>query len=63
MLIVFFGATFAVAGEVETTGAVTGDEAPSIELLEFLGEWETFDGEWIDPLEVDEVMDEGEGDG
>lgn len=26
---------------------------PSIEFLEFLGEWETEDGEWIDPIELE----------
>ena len=26
-------------------------DAPSLELLEFLGDWETSDGEWQDPLE------------
>jgi hypothetical protein len=30
------------------------DEAPSLELLEFLGEWETSDGEWIDPEELED---------
>ena len=27
---------------------------PSLELLEFLGSWETDDGEWIDPSELDD---------
>lgn len=26
---------------------------PSMEFLEFLGEWETEDGEWIDPVELE----------
>jgi endonuclease/exonuclease/phosphatase (EEP) superfamily protein YafD len=26
------------------------DEQPSMELLEFLGDWQTQDGEWIDPI-------------
>lgn len=26
---------------------------PSIEFLEFLGEWETEQGEWIDPVELE----------
>lgn len=26
------------------------EEAPPPELLEFLGSWETAEGEWIDPL-------------
>lgn len=27
---------------------------PSAELLEFLGEWETVDGQWIDPAEFED---------
>ena len=27
-------------------------EAPSLELLEFLGNWETDEGDWQDPLEL-----------
>ena len=32
-------------------------EMPSADFLEFLGEWETIDGEWIDPvvLENEEI--------
>lgn len=26
------------------------DDQPSMELLEFLGEWQTKDGEWVDPM-------------
>ncbi len=26
----------------------------TIELLEFLGEWETEEGKWIDPIELDD---------
>jgi len=26
--------------------------APDIELLEFLGEWETDDGEWVNPMSL-----------
>jgi hypothetical protein len=29
---------------------------PSMALLEFLGEWETEDGEWIDPILLDEIL-------
>ena len=29
-------------------------EIPTEELLEFLGEWETEDGEWLDPEELEE---------
>ena len=30
---------------------VLAADAPSVELLEFLGDWETNDGEWQDPLD------------
>jgi hypothetical protein len=30
-------------------------EAPSLEFLEFLGDWETDDGEWIDPEELEQI--------
>jgi hypothetical protein len=30
-------------------------ETPSIEFLEFLGDWETDDGEWIDPEELEQI--------
>lgn len=38
------------------------EEIPSIEFLEFIGEWETEQGEWIDPVEfeneeVDSLID------
>jgi len=33
------------------------DEKPSMELLEFLGEWQTKDGEWIDPMRFLTVND------
>lgn len=29
------------------------DSLPDMELLEFLAEWETSDGQWVDPLELD----------
>jgi len=29
--------------------------APSLELLEFLGDWETEDGEWVDPGDLLEM--------
>ena len=31
-------------------------DPPSIELLEFLGEWETQDGNWVDPTEFKDVV-------
>ncbi len=27
---------------------------PSMDFLEFLGEWETEQGEWIDPIELED---------
>ena len=30
-------------------------EMPSLELLEFLADWETEDGEWIDPEELEQI--------
>ncbi len=30
------------------------EQAPSAEFLEFLGEWETDEGEWIDPVEMED---------
>jgi hypothetical protein len=38
---------------------VRGEETPSVELLEFLGEWETSQGQWVDPLELDTRQAEG----
>ena len=34
------------------------DDKPSMELLEFLGEWQTKDGEWVDPMRFLSVKDE-----
>ncbi len=28
------------------------NDVPSLEMLEFLGEWETTEGEWVDPGEL-----------
>jgi len=37
-------------------------EAPSLELLEFLGNWETDKGEWQDPMELVAELDALEAD-
>lgn len=37
-------------------------EAPSLELLEFLGNWETEKGEWLDPMELIAELDALEAD-
>lgn len=40
------------------------EDKPSMELLEFLGEWQTKDGEWVDPMRFltvkDSDLDQGE---
>lgn len=33
--------------------ALAEDAAPSLELLEFLGSFETADGQWVDPTELE----------
>ena len=39
--------------------ALAADEAeqPSLELLEFLGTWETKDGQWVDPTQLLEATE------
>lgn len=34
----------------------SNNEEPDAVLLEYLGEWETAKGEWIDPLELDSLV-------
>ncbi len=34
---------------VDARGVVLQDDAMALEFFEFLGEWETADGEWVDP--------------
>ena len=36
-------------------GSQENIETPSLEFLEFLGDWETEDGEWIDPEELEQI--------
>ncbi|MFQ5483160.1 MAG: hypothetical protein ACE5ER_10415 [Nitrospinaceae bacterium] len=38
----------------ETREEVQGNP-PSMEFLEFLGEWEDEDGEWMDPIELEDM--------
>ena len=35
--------------------SIEDTEMPSLEFLEFLGDWETDDGEWIDPEELEQI--------
>ena len=52
------GLTLALAAEEP---AQADDEAPPVELLEFLGAWMTDDGAWIDPFSLpDPDAPEGE---
>ena len=49
LAIMFMLDTSAIASEP------TAQDPPSIELLEFLGDWETANGEWIDPGELEQM--------
>lgn len=59
LLLWFAAPAFVQSQDAQTDPAtrVYDDDAslPSMELLEFLGEWESEDGEWIDPLLLDEM--------
>lgn len=46
VLTLFLGTAEAAEPESETV--------PSLEMLEFLGEWQTADGQWFDPLPEDD---------
>jgi hypothetical protein len=48
-LMILFSQNWALAAEEKESAL------PSLELLEFLGEFETEDGEWIDPIEIGEI--------
>ena len=39
--------------DTEADHQETRDPAPTLELLEFLGEWETDEGHWVDPTRFD----------
>jgi len=50
MILALFGAPI--------RASIASDELPSMELLEFLGEWQTEEGDWIDPtrfLDINET--------
>jgi hypothetical protein len=41
---------------IYSISATAGDDSlPAMELLEFLADWETTDGRWVDPLELEEL--------
>ena len=42
---------------VHTAPAIAEDDRlPDMDLLEFLVEWQTADGQWIDPVELDDPI-------
>lgn len=49
MLLMAFSARAADQGG----GDIQAEAPPPLELLEFLGQWETDDGEWIDPQDLE----------
>ncbi len=58
MLTILSAPSLAQQKEAEQTNTPieeTGREIPTLEFLEFLGEWETEDGRWIDPEEIDQM--------
>ena len=44
-----------IAGAAQAVPEKSNDPPPSLELLEFLGEWQTSKGEPIDPLQLQET--------
>jgi len=51
---------FALISTVSYSEESNNEEIPSLEMLEFLGDFETKDGIWIDPIELDERHSETE---
>jgi hypothetical protein len=41
---------YIAAIHAKQVGAEPEDDAPSLELLEYLGEYQTQEGQWIDPM-------------
>ena len=39
-------------------GSAKPAETPDVEMLEFLGDFETRDGQWLDPLSLDDRVPE-----
>ena len=50
-------AVFLLLVTIALDARAESDEKPSMELLEFLGEWQTKDGEWVDPMRFMNVSD------
>lgn len=51
MIVLLAGGSAAAAEE-----KAQAQEPPSMELLEFLGQWQTDDGEWIDPTALERMV-------
>ena len=51
-------ALFVLLLSVAFDANAASDEKPSMELLEFLGEWQTDNGEWVDPTRFLNITDE-----
>ena len=51
-------AVFVLLISMALDAKAASDEKPSMELLEFLGEWQTDDGEWVDPTRFLNIADE-----
>ena len=43
--------------------AADGDQRPDLDLLEYLGEWEDEQGDWLDPLLLAEQADDSNSGG
>jgi hypothetical protein len=55
-------ATLALMLLISPAAAQETEEPPPPELLEFLADWETEEGRWIDPTRLDELpIEENEG--
>jgi len=49
-------AALLMMASIYSISATAGDDSlPAMELLEFLADWETTDGRWVDPLELEEL--------
>ena len=42
--------------EGQSTQEQIQDQQPDLEMLEFIGEWETDDGSWVDPLALQQTL-------
>lgn len=45
-----------MATSMMLSSTLAADELPDADLLEFLADWETSDGQWIDPTTLEQVM-------